>query len=214
MHVVCFLFRLLVTVGSFYISLSCLLTHHAHVDIAFSGKHQDVHVNNFTLAPPDGGAELIKNGDLILVDGRRYGFVGKNGTGKSTLLKAIAEYKLEDFPRHVRVLIVEQEARGTSKSVLQQVLESDDLREALLAQEKTLVTLQDSEDADVAEDAAFRLDAVYEKLKEINSFNADARAINILYGLGFTKEMTTMPTRDLSGGWLMRYALRWVGSLD
>jgi hypothetical protein len=42
------------------------------------------------------------------VDGRRYGFVGKNGTGKSTLLNAIAFYKLEDFPKHIRVLIVEQ----------------------------------------------------------------------------------------------------------
>ena len=63
---------------------------------------------NFSLAPPDGGPELIKNADLLLVDGRRYGFVGKNGTGKSTLLNAIAFYKLEDFPKHIRVLIVEQ----------------------------------------------------------------------------------------------------------
>ena len=42
---------------------------------------QDVHVSNFTVSPPDGGPDLFKNADLVLVDGRRYGFVGKNGSG-------------------------------------------------------------------------------------------------------------------------------------
>jgi ATPase subunit of ABC transporter with duplicated ATPase domains len=48
---------------------------------------------------------------------------------------------------------------------------------------------------------------VLQKLKEINSFNADSRATNILQGLGFTKEMIQMKTSDLSGGWLMRVNL-------
>ncbi len=52
-----------------------------------------------------------------------------------------------------------------------------------------------SEDAEIAEDAAYKLEAVLQKLKEINSFNAESRAGVILQGLGFTREMTSMPTR-------------------
>ena len=42
-----------------------------------------------------------------------------------------------------------------------QVLESDDLREALLKEEKSCLALQDSDDAEVAASAAFHLDAIY-----------------------------------------------------
>ena len=172
-----------------------------------NAKTKDIHVYNFTLAPPEGGADLIKHADLSLVDGHRYGFVGKNGTGKSCLLNAIAKCKLEDFPKYIRVLIVEQEARGTNETVLNTVLRSDDLREALLYQEKFYQQLQEDENPEIAEDAAFKLEAVYEKLNEISSFNAEGRASMILQGLGFTREMTQMSTNELSGGWLMRVNL-------
>ena len=38
----------------------------------------------------NGGEALIEDGSLLLAHGRRYGLVGRNGTGKSTLLRAIA----------------------------------------------------------------------------------------------------------------------------
>lgn len=48
---------------------------------------------------------------------------------------------------------------------------------------------------------------IYERLDEISADTAEARAANILHGLGFTKEMQQKKTRDFSGGWRMRIAL-------
>ena len=52
--------------------------------------------------------ELLINTELRIVHGRKYGLVGPNGTGKSTLLKMIAYGQLSIPPR-VDYLYVEQE---------------------------------------------------------------------------------------------------------
>ncbi|KAJ8938383.1 hypothetical protein NQ314_011516 [Rhamnusium bicolor] len=48
---------------------------------------------------------------------------------------------------------------------------------------------------------------IYERLDEISADTAEARAANILHGLGFTREMQNKKTKDFSGGWRMRIAL-------
>lgn len=40
---------------------------------------------------------------------------------------------------------------------------------------------------------------VYERLDDISADTAEARAANILHGLGFTKEMQNKKTKDFSG---------------
>lgn len=51
---------------------------------------------------------------------------------------------------------------------------------------------------------------VYERLEELDSDNAEARAASLLSGLGFDQEMMQMPTRSHSGGWRMRIVLAQV----
>lgn len=41
----------------------------------------------------------------------------------------------------------------------------------------------------------------------MDAATAEKRAAEILFGLGFTKEMQAKKTRDFSGGWRMRIAL-------
>lgn len=48
---------------------------------------------------------------------------------------------------------------------------------------------------------------VYERLDDMSADTAEARAANILHGLGFTTKMQNTPTKDFSGGWRMRIAL-------
>jgi elongation factor 3 len=45
-----------------------------------------------------GGRLLLSHANLRLLKGHRYGLCGRNGVGKSTLMRSIAEQKLEGFP--------------------------------------------------------------------------------------------------------------------
>ena len=51
------------------------------------------------------------------------------------------------------------------------------------------------------------MDRIYERLEAIDASTAEKRAAEILYGLGFNKQMQAKKTRDFSGGWRMRIAL-------
>lgn len=80
---------------------------------------------------------LLQGAELSLAFGRRYGLIGRNGLGKTTLLKMLASRNLR-VPAHISILHVEQEVAGDETMALQSVLESDTLREALLREEKSL----------------------------------------------------------------------------
>lgn len=55
-----------------------------------------------------GGLRILTDTTLTLAFGRRYGLVGQNGIGKSTLLRALARRELA-IPTHISILHVEQE---------------------------------------------------------------------------------------------------------
>ena len=59
--------------------------------------------------------------------GRRYGFVGRNGMGKTTLLRAISRKELF-IPSHISVLHVEQEVMGDDTVAVDSVLQADTFR--------------------------------------------------------------------------------------
>src|SRR3989338_3046275 len=68
----------------------------------------------------------------------RYGMVGRNGTGKSVLLKTVAhrEAPFDAIPKHIRIVYVEQEIEGDDRPPLQTVLESNRERVWLLAERR------------------------------------------------------------------------------
>lgn len=109
---------------------------------AATDKTRDVQVRNVTLSL-DNGTILVENGELKFAYQRRYGLIGENGVGKSTLLRAIArEDGVEGFPRHLRVLHVRQEVPAQlpgDLTVLKAVLESDVERNMLLQEEKDIL---------------------------------------------------------------------------
>jgi len=89
------------------------------------------------------GAKILLNtATLRLKRGHRYGLCGKNGTGKSTLMRAITNGQVEGFPSpdEVRTFYVEHDIDGSEEdtSVLQFIL--DDKR-VLVSQAEVIETL-------------------------------------------------------------------------
>ncbi|KAI9321176.1 P-loop containing nucleoside triphosphate hydrolase protein [Zopfochytrium polystomum] len=172
-----------------------------------ASRSKDVRIENFDIS--FAGRKILTNANLSMNFGRRYGLVGKNGIGKSTLLRAIANGELR-VPSHIRILHVEQEViAGDATEALQSVLQADVEREALLLEEKTLnATLQKTSiSPEEASAMSARLKFVYQKLEEIESDKAESRASSILSGLGFSTVQQTAATKTFSGGWRMRLAL-------
>ncbi|KAJ6651363.1 hypothetical protein lerEdw1_021042 [Lerista edwardsae] len=169
-----------------------------------SGKNKsyDVRIENFDVS--FGERVLLTGADLNLAYGRRYGLVGRNGLGKTTLLKMIASRNLR-IPSHISILHVEQEVAGDGTPALQSVLECDSTRESLLEEEKLLTARVNSGRGEGTEGA--RLSEIYVRLEEIEADKAPARASVILAGLGFSAKMQQQTTKEFSGGWRMRLAL-------
>lgn len=67
----------------------------------------------------NGGKPLVEDGDLMLAHGRRYGLVGRNGTGKTSFLRALMAREVRGLPEAAQVLHVEQEVAGDATPVLQ-----------------------------------------------------------------------------------------------
>ncbi|XP_030974470.1 ABC transporter F family member 4-like [Quercus lobata] len=170
---------------------------------------KDITVDNFSVSAR--GKELLKNTSVKISHGKRYGLVGPNGMGKSTLLKLLAWRKIP-VPKNIDVLLVEQEVVGDDKTALEAVVTAN---EELVNLRKEVESLQNSSsvaegengDDENGDDAGDKLAELYEQLHILGSDAAEAQASKILAGLGFTKDMQGRPTRSFSGGWRMRISL-------
>jgi ATP-binding cassette subfamily F protein 3 len=145
------------------------------------------------------GRLLLDRASASIPARARVGFVGRNGTGKTTLFRLIAgETEAEtgriNLPKTTRLGRVEQEAPGGPTRLVDFVLSADQERQALLAEaEKT----QDPH----------RVAEIHTRLVDIDAHAAPARAAAILAGLGFDEIMQQRPLSEFSGGWRMRVAL-------
>lgn len=170
------------------------------------GRSRDLILENFDVTL--GGKRILTNANLLLARGRRYGLVGRNGVGKSTLLRNLSARQLA-VPTTMSILHVEQEVVGDETTALQSVLSADFKREALMTEEARLQSALQATIADekMSKAMGHRLDAIYRILAEMDAASAEARAAMILNGLGFSVEDQGKATKHFSGGWRMRIAL-------
>lgn len=188
---------------------------------ASEGKTKDIKIENFDLFV-GAGKRILSNANLTLAYGHRYGIVGQNGIGKSTLLKALSRRELP-VPKHITILYVEQEVTGDERSALQTVLDADVWRKHLLKEQERITerihdliqqadALSDEDPLkgqidEERDDLESNLSDIYDKLSDIESDKAESRAASILSGLGFSQEAQARPTNAFSGGWRMRLSL-------
>jgi len=145
------------------------------------------------------GRLLIERATVQIPDGARVGLVGRNGTGKSTLFRAIAgDIAVEhgSFARPARSTIgrLPQEAPDGPEPLIDIVLAGDRERTALI---REAVTAADPH----------RIAEIQSRLADIGAHAAPARAAGILSGLGFSHADQQRPCAEFSGGWRMRVAL-------
>jgi len=145
------------------------------------------------------GRLLIEHASLTLPAGTKAGVVGRNGTGKTTLFRAITgelspETGSITLPKGTRIGQVAQEAPGTEEPLIDIVLKADVERDRLM------------QEAETAADP-HRIAEIQTRLADIDAHSAEARAAAILAGLGFDAEAQKRPASSFSGGWRMRVAL-------
>lgn len=165
-----------------------------------STKIRDIKLENFDIS--FGDRVLLSGADLTLAFGRRYGLCGRNGYGKSTLLRMISTRQLI-IPKHITILHVEQEVIGDDTTVIDSLLQTDQVRYKLIVREREL----SAHKGDMNEKDLKEMAEVHAKLQELEADSEPARASGILFGLGFTQAMQQRPTKEYSGGWRMRIAL-------
>ena len=146
-----------------------------------------------------GGHLVLDRASAALPPRSRVGLVGRNGAGKSSLLKLIAGmYEADDgtidAPSGMRIGYVAQEAPGGEATPFETVLAAATERTSLL------------EEAEHASDP-HRIAEIHERLNAIDAHGAPARAARILAGLGFDEEAQHRRLDTFSGGWRMRVAL-------
>ena len=148
------------------------------------------------------GRPLFDGARAHISKGWKVGLVGRNGTGKSTLLRLIIESAQESdsairMNARAKLGHVAQEAAPSEVLLLDEVLSADIERTSLLAE---AVTATDPD----------RISEIYERLTDIDAYTGEARAAEIATGLGFTQADLARPLSVFSGGWRMRAALAGV----
>ncbi|OAQ96508.1 hypothetical protein LLEC1_01769 [Akanthomyces lecanii] len=187
---------------------------------AGANKTKDIKLDNIDVSI--GAQRILTDTTLTLAYGHRYGLVGNNGVGKSTLLRALSRREVA-IPTHISILHVEQELTGDDTPAIQAVLDADVWRKVLMREQDELTTalaeleIKRAPLADTSADAAkldleketmdTKLGDVQGKLAEMESDKAESRAASILAGLGFSPERQQFATKTFSGGWRMRLAL-------
>ncbi len=173
-------------------------------------------LNIHNLSVVFGGTPLFEDITFRLGAGDRVGLVGKNGAGKSTMLKVLAR----DFAPDSGVIATEKEVRigflrqdidfEQGRTVLEEAYEAfTDLREVEKKLEQInhqLATRTDYESEEYGKIIEDLSDYTH-RFELLGGYNYVGDTEKVLLGLGFKREDFNNRTDTFSGGWRMRIEL-------
>ena len=161
-----------------------------------------------------GGRVLYTAATLQLNAGERWGLVGPNGAGKTTLLKILMGQESPDsgtvsFARDTSIGYLEQETHlAGEKSALAEVIDSATeirhLERSIARMEHEITNPAPDTDLDRLLE---KYGQAQDRFERLGGYELEARARQILGGLGFPVEDFDKPAKEFSGGWQMRIAL-------
>ena len=168
-----------------------------------------------------GSQILYVDGSMSVFAGEKVGLVGPNGSGKSTIFRLITGRETTDgghviTDKGVTVGYFSQDVgEMAGRSVVEETIagagEVADLGAELAELEAAMA---DPERADELERVLDRFGEVQARFTELDGYALDAKAREILAGLGFTQARMDDDVGGLSGGWKMRVALAQILLMD
>jgi ATPase subunit of ABC transporter with duplicated ATPase domains len=146
--------------------------------------------------------------------GEKVGLVGPNGAGKTTLFRLVTGAEQPDegqvaIDRGVTIGYFSQDVgEMAGRSAVSEVMDGAGPVSSVAAELKALeAAMADPDRADEIEAIIERYGEVQGRFEELDGYALDARARDVLAGLGFSPEMMDGDVGALSGGWKMRVAL-------
>ena len=167
-----------------------------------------------SISKRNGPQILFLEASAALNRGEKIGLVGPNGAGKSTLFRMIVG---DEQPDEGQVIV----DRGTTiglfgqdvgemagRSAVAEVMAGAGAVSAVAAELRALeAALEDPARADALDAVVERYGEVQARFEELDGYALEARAREILAGLGFAPEMVDGDAGVLSGGWKMRVGM-------
>ncbi len=173
-----------------------------------------ISINNLTVAY--GGFTLLNEINFHISETDKIGLVGKNGAGKSTILKLICGLQT---PTSGKVAVPNDVKIGYLPQIMEHHRGRSVIDEAMTAfsdmftdeDELERVTLELAERTDYEsqayQDLIIRMNEINDRLSYARSDNPQVLAERTLIGLGFKYEELSRPTETFSQGWNMRIEL-------
>ncbi len=142
---------------------------------------------------------LLDQASVTIKHGRKVALIGANGSGKSTLFRAILGEVAEDagelqLQGNSEIAHVKQETPSSERSASDYVLDGDEKYRWL---ERAI-----EDEPDPIKKAQYLAE-----FEHIDGYSAEARAAQLLHGLGFSQEQVHQSVNSFSGGWRMRLNL-------
>ena len=158
-----------------------------------------------------GSRALYENASLHIKPNQKIGLIGLNGTGKSTLLRIInGEYQADGGTiakaGDVTLGFLNQDLLSyqTDDSILSVAMQAFARQNQL---QKEIDDLLHEMETNYRDELVDKLGKVQEEFDALDGYTVQARAEEILEGLGFSTDDLPKPLRTFSGGWRMRVML-------
>ena len=161
-----------------------------------------------------GNQILFVDASLQLNPGEKVGLTGPNGAGKSTVFRLIVgDEKPDDgevaLPRRISIGYFRQDmGEMKGRNVIDEAIAGSGEVGALHAElEKLNADMADPDKADDMDRILARYGEVQSKFQDLGGYELEAKAKEVLHGLGFSDEQIAGDVGALSGGWKMRVGM-------
>ncbi len=165
-----------------------------------------------------GAKVLFEDASARLGHRSRVALIGPNGAGKSTLIRILLQKEEADSGRVIRAshlsigYLAQDLPRLGGRTVLSEVMRLDGRREELLETQQELEQALSQDPSDTA--LLERYGRILEEVILLDESRLEARAKQILSGIGFKEPDFHRELHEFSGGWLMRVALARILLMD